>query len=66
VLQPELDASGQGRKTTAQETPKTAYISGIPRQGSTYPESSKLTSYVTRGNNLKRLARLRIAKTCSS
>ena len=43
VLQPEPDASGQSRKTTAQETAKTARICGICRQGSTYPESFDLT-----------------------
>ena len=40
VLQPEQDACGQSRKTTAQETLKTAYISGVSREGSTQPESS--------------------------
>ena len=43
VLQPEQDASGQSRKTTAREMLKTAYMSEISRQGSTYPESFDLT-----------------------
>ena len=43
VLQPESDAPGQSRKTTAQETAKTAHLCGIFRQGSTYPERFDLT-----------------------
>ena len=43
MLQPELDASGQSRKTTARERLKTACICQISRQGSTYPESIDLT-----------------------
>jgi hypothetical protein len=43
MLQPEPDASGQSRKTTAQETAKTAHLCGIFRQGSTYPERFDLT-----------------------
>jgi hypothetical protein len=39
VLQPKSDTPGQSRKTTAQETPKTAYISGIFRQNRTYLKS---------------------------
>src|SRR5215210_4676780 len=42
MLQPDPDTPGQSRKTTAQETLKTAYISEISRQGSTYPESLDL------------------------
>jgi hypothetical protein len=30
VLQPEQHTPGQSRKTTAQETPETAYMSGFP------------------------------------
>jgi hypothetical protein len=30
VLQPEQYTPGQSRKTVVQETPKTAYIAGIP------------------------------------
>jgi hypothetical protein len=43
MLQPEPDASGQSRKTTAQETAETAYLSEISRQVSTHPESVDLT-----------------------
>ena len=43
VLQPEPDTPGQCRKTTAQETAKTAYICQISRQDSTHPESFDLT-----------------------
>src|SRR5829696_6775461 len=43
MLQPEPDASGQSRKTPAQETAKTAYICGIFRQGSTHQESLDIT-----------------------
>jgi hypothetical protein len=43
VLQPEQDASGQSRKTTARERLKTAYICEISRQGSTHPENLDLT-----------------------
>ncbi len=43
MLQPEQDASGQSRKTTAQKTAETAYLCGVSRQSSTYPESVDLT-----------------------
>src|SRR5215217_8446482 len=43
MLQPEPDASGQSRKTTARERLKTACICQISRQGSTHPESLDLT-----------------------
>jgi hypothetical protein len=43
VLQPEQDTLGQSRKTTAQEMLKTAYMSEISRQDSTYRESFDLT-----------------------
>src|SRR5215208_5566955 len=43
MLQPELDASGQSRKATVQESAKTAYICRISRQGSTHLESFDIT-----------------------
>jgi hypothetical protein len=43
MLQPKPDTPGQSRKTTGQETLKTAYISAIFRQGGTCPESPDLT-----------------------
>ena len=42
MLQPEQDTLGQSRKATVQETLKAAYVRGISRQGSTYPESVDL------------------------
>jgi hypothetical protein len=32
MLQPEQDTLGQSSKTTAQETPETAYMSGFPHR----------------------------------
>src|SRR5215207_325514 len=43
MLQPEPDASGQSRKTTVQETAKTACICDFFRQGRTHLERFDLT-----------------------
>ena len=43
MLQPEPDASGQSRKTTVQETAKTACICDFFREGRTHPERFDLT-----------------------
>jgi len=43
MLQPEPDASGQSRKTTVQETAKTACICDFFRQGRTHPDRFDLT-----------------------